>query len=88
MGTGLLIDNTKRDENGVLFSLKKLNSSFETNWNKVKDKYLTIYVTDCAVWPLIQIGNFAFVPAIYQPIFVNFINIFWNAFICYVAQGH
>jgi len=88
MGTGLLIDNTKRDENGILFSMNKFKNSFQNNWTKVKDKYLTIYMTDCAVWPLIQIGNFAFVPAIYQPIFVNFVNIFWNAFICYVAQGH
>ena len=88
MGTGLLIDNTKRDESGKIISVDKFKKSLNNNWNKVKDKYLTIYMTDCAVWPLIQIGNFAFIPAIYQPIFVNFINIFWNAFICYVSQGH
>jgi len=88
MGTGMLIDNTKRDESGKLISMDKLKKSFDNNWKKVEEKYLTIYMTDCAVWPLIQIGNFAFVPQIYQPIFVNFVNIFWNAFICYVSQGH
>lgn len=94
MTTGLLIENTTKDDWNYLKTNKKINfyklrTSFDANWEKVKSKYWTIYITDCAVWPLLQIGNFAFVPQIYQPIFVNFVNIFWNAFICYVSQdGH
>ena len=93
MSTGLMLDNISPEhwkyiKENKKFNFEMMKSSFDKNWENVKNKYLTIYMTDCAVWPLIQIGNFAFVPAIYQPIFVNFINIFWNAFLCYVSQGH
>lgn len=93
MVTGVMIDNTKQEDWEYLkthkfFNTEKINSSITNNWTNVKNKYLTIYATDCAVWPLIQIANFAFVPSVYQPIFVNFVNIYWNAFICFVAQGH
>lgn len=93
MSTGLMLDNISPEhwkyiKENKKFNFEMMKSSFDKNWENVKNKYLTIYMTDCAVWPLIQIGNFAFVPAIYQPIFVNFVNIFWNAFLCYVSQGH
>ena len=39
------------------------------------------------MWPLVQMTNFAFVPAHLQPIFVNFMNIGWNTFLSYVSQG-
>ena len=93
MCTGLMIDNTKREDLDYLIEHKMINidkiiSSFNKNWNNVKDKYITIYMADCAFWPLFQIGNFAFVPPIYQAVLVNGMNIFWNAFICFVSQGH
>ena len=92
MTTGVLIDNTKKEDWDYLIlnksiNVNKITQSFDKNWINVKDKYLTIYMTDCAVWPLIQIANFAFVPEIYQPILVNFINIFWNSFMCYISHG-
>ena len=93
MSTGLMLDNLTSEHWNYIKENKKFNyefirNSFYKNWENVKNKYITIYMTDCAIWPLIQIGNFAFVPSIYQPIFVNFINIFWNAFLSYVSQGH
>jgi len=89
MTTGIIIDNTKREDFDYIkehkfINIQKIKESYNKNWNNVKNKYLTIY----AVWPLAQIANFAFIPAIYQPIYVNILNIFWNAFICFVSQGH
>jgi len=86
-----MIDNTKTEDLNYLKEHKmlnfgKINNSIIANWNNVKDKYLTIYSADCAVWPLAQIANFAFIPLIYQPIYVNILNIFWNSFICLVSQ--
>ena len=93
MSTGIAIDisnsmDDNRDNEKNEYSLDFIENSVKKNWQNIKNKYLTIYMTDCALWPLIQIGNFAFVSAIYQPIFVNFINIFWNSFLCYISQGH
>lgn len=50
---------------------------------KIKEKFWTIYMTDLVVWPPLQIINFSLVPLHLQPIFVNVLNIFWNAFLCY-----
>jgi hypothetical protein len=93
MTTGIMIDNTKKEDFEYIkehkfVNIQKIKDSYNKNWQNVKDKYLTIYATDCAVWPLAQIANFAFIPSIYQPIYVNILNIFWNAFICFVSQGH
>ena len=66
-----------------------IKNSFSDSVENVKKKFLNIYITDCAVWPLVQMANFAFIPPHLQPIFVNGVNIFWNAFLCYSSQdGH
>lgn len=93
MTTGMMIDNTKEEDFDYIMknrfiNIEKIKTTFNNNWENVKNKYITIYSTDCAVWPLVQIANFAFIPSIYQPIFVNIINIFWNAYICFISQGH
>jgi hypothetical protein len=95
ISTGVLLENSKKEDLEYIKTNKKLNTekiknSFNKSVENVKNKFAKIYVADCAVWPLIQMANFAFIPSNLQPIFVNTINIFWNAFICYVSQdgGH
>jgi hypothetical protein len=95
ISTGVLLENTKKEDLEYIKENKKLNTekiinSFNKSIDNVKNKFARIYITDCAVWPLIQMANFAFIPSHLQPIFVNTINIFWNSFICYVSQdgGH
>lgn len=81
----------KVDDTGkVKITLAPIKNSFDKGIKNVKDKFLKIYMTDCAVWPLVQMANFALVPEHLQPVFLNCINIFWNAFLCYVSQdgGH
>ncbi len=65
-----------------------IKSGFNKSWQNVKDKFAQIYVMDCALWPLVQMANFAFIPSHLQPIFVNFINIGWNTFLSYASQNH
>jgi hypothetical protein len=95
LSTGVLLENSKKEDLEYIKTNKKLNTekiknSFNKSVENVKNKFAKIYVADCAVWPLIQMANFAFIPSQLQPIFVNTVNIFWNAFICYVSQdgGH
>lgn len=95
VSSGVLLENTKKEDlqyfkDNKKPNFEKIKRSFDKSITNVKNKFAKIYVTDCAVWPLIQMANFAFIPGHLQPIFVNSINIFWNAFLCYVSQdgGH
>lgn len=54
----------------------------------VVNNFWTIYKMDCLVWPPAQIINFSYVPKSLQPIFVNFVNIGWNAYLCIMMGGH
>ncbi len=84
--TGVMLDVAKEPEkNMTVDGFSKSVSKAITN---VKNKFVQIYVADCAVWPLVQMSNFAFIPAHLQPIFVNVMNIGWNTFLSYVSQGH
>jgi putative intracellular protease/amidase len=44
-------------------------------------------LADCALWPVAQVINFAMVPVPLQPIYVNVLNVFWNAFLSYMAHS-
>jgi hypothetical protein len=82
--TGVMLDATKYDLSKPIGT--QFVNSCSKAWTNIKDKFLQIYVADCAVWPLAQMANFAFVPSHLQPIFVNFLNIGWNTFLSYVSQ--
>lgn len=85
MTTGVALDMVNQKEE---ITIQSFTNSVKKAWTNVKDKFAQIYVADCAVWPLAQMANFAFIPAHLQPIFVNFINIGWNTFLSYTSQGH
>src|SRR3989338_801437 len=78
--TGVLVNNTGKEDLEYILKNKclntiKINTSLNDSWKVIKNKYIEIYKTDCAVWPMIQMINFTFVSAHLQPIFVNSINI-------------
>ncbi len=82
--TGVMLDIVKTEREKWSFDF--LSKTVSKSIDNVKAKFLKIYVADCAIWPLVQMANFAFIPAPLQPIFVNAINIGWNSFLCYVSQ--
>jgi hypothetical protein len=93
--TGMILNNTKQEDLEYIKKNKTLNfpkikQTFNDSIINVKNKWFTIFAADCAIWPQIQMLNFSFVPAHLQAPLVNFVNIFWNAYICYVSQdgGH
>jgi len=91
MVTGILLANTTKEDYEYIkqhkrLNMEKINKSISDSWHNLKQKYLRIYMMDCAVWPLAQMANFAFIPSHFHAIFVNVLNIFWNTFICYVSQ--
>jgi hypothetical protein len=75
--------------------LEQLISLFDTNilsevirnaWKRTIGVYLMTYISDSIVWPPLQLINFSFVPVRYQFLYVNTCNLFWNAFLSYVAN--
>jgi len=52
----------------------------------LKEVFWPSLLADCAVWPAAQVINFAFVPVPLQPIYVNVLNVFWNAFLSFMAH--
>lgn len=85
MTTGIMLDISNDPKK---LTPKGIAECFNKSWTNVKNKFVQIYVADCAVWPLAQMANFAFIPPHLQPIFVNVMNIGWNTFLSYVSQGH
>ncbi len=82
-GTALEYKNNEDQTVGA-----NVSNAISKAWVGVKKKFIDIYITDCALWPLAQMANFAFVPTQYQAIFVNIINIGWNAFLSYASRNH
>ena len=85
MTTGIALDMVKQEED---YTIERTMNSIKNAWTNVKNKFVQIYFTDCAIWPLAQMFNFTFVPPHLQPIFVNVMNIGWNTFLSYTSQGH
>lgn len=81
-------DEVKKEEMRSQCNMGLLKKSLREGIDDIKHKFLGIYVLDCAVWPMAQMINFSFVPQHLQPVYVNVLNIGWNAFLCYTAQSH
>lgn len=57
-------------------------------WRHMQEVYVTTYLADCAVWPVLQYVNFSYVPVQYQTLFVNIANLGWNTFLSLQANAH
>jgi len=54
----------------------------------VKQNFLTTYLVDLSVWPMIQTVNFKYVPGDHRVLFVSAMSIGWNAFLSKMQHGH
>lgn len=62
---------------------------WDKTWTHTKDVFWKTYMTDCLVWPPLQLINFTFVPLKFQFLFVNMANLAWNTFLSWMANsGH
>lgn len=55
-------------------------------WQEYKDKFLMVYLIDCAVWPPSQLINFLFVPAVYRVLYISILTVAWNVFMSYAKH--
>ena len=59
---------------------------YNKTWSHTQDVYIETYLTDCIVWPPIQLINFTFIPLRFQFLYVNFANLGWNTFLSLMAN--
>ncbi|KAF1865472.1 hypothetical protein Lal_00004847 [Lupinus albus] len=52
----------------------------------VKRDFLPAFVLEGSIWPIVQVGNFRFVPVRYQLLYVNFFCLLDSCFLSWVEQ--
>mmetsp|Transcript_42581 Transcript_42581/g.107448 ORF Transcript_42581/g.107448 Transcript_42581/m.107448 type:complete len:235 (-) Transcript_42581:176-880(-) len=60
--------------------------SFEWIKEKMKEEYISTYLMDCRLWPVVQALNFYFVPLHWQALVVHSVSIGWNAYLSMVRH--
>mmetsp|Transcript_32092 Transcript_32092/g.30591 ORF Transcript_32092/g.30591 Transcript_32092/m.30591 type:complete len:222 (+) Transcript_32092:203-868(+) len=53
---------------------------------KMNDSFWKTYLTDCCVWPFVNVVNFRFIPRNYRPSFIGIAQLVWQTFMS--SQGH
>ena len=53
---------------------------------KLHDELSITFMADVAIWLPIQFANFRYVSVLYQPLVVQGVNLFWNAFLSWVQH--
>lgn len=65
----------------ILSSVQGMNVS--QIHDRLRSDYIPLLKMNLTVWPLAQFINFALVPLRFQVIFIEFISIFWNAYLSF-----
>ena len=60
--------------------------SLEYALEEVKLKLLPTVINGWKFWPIVQIINFRFVPIHLQVVWVNFMGVFWSAYLSYIKN--
>jgi hypothetical protein len=54
---------------------------------EVKDTFLTTWIVDCSLWPVVNFVGFAFVPYVLQPTYMAFVSYFWQLYMSSTAAS-
>lgn len=76
----------KTEEHVILKRSPSWQEIWDRTWSHTRDVYVQTYLTDCIVWPPLQLINFTFVPLRFQFLFVNVANLAWNTFLSLMAN--
>ncbi|KAK9477665.1 hypothetical protein V1514DRAFT_333102 [Lipomyces japonicus] len=61
--------------------------SWQSIEQDLRDKWYPTMVGNYAVWPLVQVINFRFMPLQHRLLFVNLVSIGWNAFLSWFSSN-
>ena len=75
-------------QDGIFLALCAYQSaeSYNEALAEVKRTFLTTWINDCSVWPLVNFVGFAFVPLTLQPTYMSTVQFFWQIYISSVAS--
>lgn len=61
------------------------SSTFETAWRIMTEQFVTTWINDCSLWPIVNFLGFAFVPTTLLPSFMSAVQLFWQIYISSMA---
>eukprot|EP01038_Epipyxis_sp_PR26KG_P011342 gene11342-15207_t len=56
--------------------------------DKLRNSFLTTYLADCTMWPMVNAITFKFIPLVYRPSFVGIAQIIWQTYMSCVSHSH
>jgi hypothetical protein len=77
-------------QDGLFLALVALNqngSQFEAALKEVQETFLTTWINDCSVWPLVNFVGFAWIPPLLQPSYMAVIQLLWQVNISAAANA-
>lgn len=63
------------------------NDQFPMAVQEVKKSFLTTWLMDCAMWPLVNFVGFSLIPLKLQPSYMAVVSLFWQVYISSVAAN-
>lgn len=61
------------------------SATFDTAWKDMTDQFLTTWINDCSLWPIVNFIGFAYVPTTLQPTYMSIVQLFWQIYISSMA---
>lgn len=52
----------------------------------ISDTFITTWIMDCSLWPLVNFFGFSFIPYILQPTYMSVVQYFWQIYISNMAS--
>ena len=78
---------TQQDGLFLLLCAIQSTDHLEQSFVKVKKNFLTTWLNDCSIWPLVNFVGFAVVPAIFLPTYMSFMQLFWQLYLSSIASS-
>ena len=78
---------TQQDGLFLLLCAIQSTDHLEQAFVKVKKNFLTTWLNDCSIWPLVNFVGFAVVPAIFLPTYMSFMQLFWQLYLSSIASS-
>lgn len=54
--------------------------------SKVNTSFISTWIADCTLWPLVNAANFSLIPLNYRPTFVGVAQLFWMTYLAFVGN--
>ncbi|RYG94796.1 Mpv17/PMP22 family protein, partial [archaeon] len=61
------------------------SNTWQAAYEEVKKQFITTWLNDCSLWPLVNFIGFAYVPTSLQPTYMSCVQLFWQIYISSVA---